>query len=67
MHVAAYRIPTDQAESDGTLQWDATTMVVVQASNGDTDRHWLHLHPRGGRYAHSMAICGGWLEGTIRW
>ncbi len=30
LHVAAYRIPTDGPESDGTLTWDSTTIVVVQ-------------------------------------
>lgn len=28
----AYRIPTEQPESDGTLEWDATTLVVAHAS-----------------------------------
>jgi L-alanine-DL-glutamate epimerase-like enolase superfamily enzyme len=28
----AYRIPTEQPESDGTLEWDATTLVVVHAA-----------------------------------
>lgn len=27
--VSAYRIPTDTPEADGTLEWDATTLVVV--------------------------------------
>jgi L-alanine-DL-glutamate epimerase-like enolase superfamily enzyme len=27
--VSAYRIPTDAPESDGTLEWDSTTLVVV--------------------------------------
>ncbi|MGE5615639.1 MAG: enolase C-terminal domain-like protein [Bacillota bacterium] len=27
--VAAYTIPTDAPESDGTLEWDSTTLVVV--------------------------------------
>lgn len=27
--VAAYRIPTDMPESDGTLSWDATTLVTL--------------------------------------
>lgn len=31
LEVAAYRIPTDQPESDGTLEWSATTIVVVEA------------------------------------
>ena len=27
----AYKIPTEQPESDGTLEWDATTLVVAHA------------------------------------
>lgn len=30
-----YRVPTDQPESDGTLQWDHTGIVVVRAAAGD--------------------------------
>jgi L-alanine-DL-glutamate epimerase-like enolase superfamily enzyme len=30
--VAAYTIPTDAPEADGTLSWDSTTIVVVHAS-----------------------------------
>jgi L-alanine-DL-glutamate epimerase-like enolase superfamily enzyme len=32
--VEIYRIPTDFPESDGTLKWDSTTMVLVHASAG---------------------------------
>lgn len=32
--VGAYTVPTDAAESDGTLQWTATTMVLVHISAG---------------------------------
>ena len=32
----ARTIPTDGPESDGTLEWDSTTIVVVQAYSGDT-------------------------------
>ncbi|HLJ08467.1 MAG TPA: enolase C-terminal domain-like protein, partial [Acidimicrobiia bacterium] len=32
--VAAYTIPTDQPESDGTLEWDATTMVLARIHAG---------------------------------
>jgi L-alanine-DL-glutamate epimerase-like enolase superfamily enzyme len=28
--VRAYTVPTDEPESDGTLEWDATTIVVVE-------------------------------------
>ena len=31
LDVAAYTLPTDAPESDGTLTWDATTIIVVQA------------------------------------
>jgi L-alanine-DL-glutamate epimerase-like enolase superfamily enzyme len=33
--VAAYTIPTDAPEADGTLRWDSTTIVVVEASSGE--------------------------------
>jgi L-alanine-DL-glutamate epimerase-like enolase superfamily enzyme len=32
--VSAYEIPTDEPESDGTLQWDSTTLVLVEVSGG---------------------------------
>ncbi|HEX5470806.1 MAG TPA: hypothetical protein VFW73_02915, partial [Lacipirellulaceae bacterium] len=32
---AAYKIPTDAPESDGTLQWESTTLVVVCVAAGD--------------------------------
>jgi hypothetical protein len=30
----SFTVPTDFPESDGTLSWDRTTIVVVQASGG---------------------------------
>lgn len=33
--VNVYTIPTDLPESDGTLEWDSTTMVLVQVSAGN--------------------------------
>jgi L-alanine-DL-glutamate epimerase and related enzymes of enolase superfamily len=35
VEVSAYRFPTDAPESDGTLAWDATTMIIVRAHAGD--------------------------------
>lgn len=32
--VACYEVPTDAPESDGTIEWDSTTVVVVQATAG---------------------------------
>lgn len=34
LEAAAYRIPTDRPESDGTLEWDSTTIVVVRIRAG---------------------------------
>ena len=34
LEVGAYTIPTDAPEADGTLAWDATTIVVVHARGG---------------------------------
>jgi L-alanine-DL-glutamate epimerase-like enolase superfamily enzyme len=31
IEVSSYKIPTDFPESDGTLEWDSTTIVLVQA------------------------------------
>jgi L-alanine-DL-glutamate epimerase-like enolase superfamily enzyme len=34
MRVRAYTVPTDAPESDGTLEWDSTTIVVVEVEAG---------------------------------
>ncbi|WP_310963530.1 enolase C-terminal domain-like protein [Nocardioides terrisoli] len=34
LEASAYTIPTDAPESDGTLEWDSTTLVVVRAHAG---------------------------------
>jgi L-alanine-DL-glutamate epimerase-like enolase superfamily enzyme len=34
LRVSAYTIPTDFPESDGTLEWDRTTLVLVEAEAG---------------------------------
>ena len=34
LEIAAYTVPTDSQESDGTLVWDSTTMILVEASSG---------------------------------
>jgi L-alanine-DL-glutamate epimerase-like enolase superfamily enzyme len=36
LDVSAYTIPTDAPEADGTLAWDSTTMILVQARAGDS-------------------------------
>ena len=32
LDVHAYTVPTDYPESDGTLEWTATTLVLVEAT-----------------------------------
>ncbi|TFL18367.1 enolase C-terminal domain-like protein [Jannaschia formosa] len=34
LRAAAYRVPTEAPEADGTLEWDATTMVTVHVEAG---------------------------------
>ena len=34
IETSAYTVPTEEAESDGTLGWDSTTLVLVEASGG---------------------------------
>jgi hypothetical protein len=34
IRVSCYRVPTETPESDGTLKWDATTMVLVEVTAG---------------------------------
>ena len=31
----AYTVPTDRPESDGTFEWDATTIVIAEVATGD--------------------------------
>src|ERR1044072_7357181 len=35
LDVSAYTIPTDFPESDGTLEWNSTTIVIAEAYAGD--------------------------------
>jgi L-alanine-DL-glutamate epimerase-like enolase superfamily enzyme len=43
--VATATIPTDQPESDGTLEWDSTTVVLVEIrADGQTGLGWTYGH-----------------------
>jgi L-alanine-DL-glutamate epimerase-like enolase superfamily enzyme len=45
LEVSAHTIPTDAPESDGTLEWDSTTIVVVQAhANGVAGLGYTYTH-----------------------
>ncbi len=43
LDVSAYTVPTDFPESDGTAEWDSTTIVLVQAhAEGKTGLGWTY-------------------------
>ena len=46
LDVAVYTIPTDHPEADGTLSWDSTTIVVVEAHGGGHEGlGWTYAEP----------------------
>jgi L-alanine-DL-glutamate epimerase-like enolase superfamily enzyme len=46
LRTAVYTVPTEQPEADGTLSWDATTLVAVHASaGGTTGLGWTYGSP----------------------
>ncbi|WP_344617588.1 enolase C-terminal domain-like protein [Dactylosporangium salmoneum] len=52
---AAYRIPTDGPEADGTLEWDATTIVVVHVqAGGATGLGWTYAPAAAGHLIGEM-------------
>ena len=36
LDVSVYKVPTDLPEADGTLHWNSTTLVLVEATSGNT-------------------------------
>jgi len=55
--VSVYRIPTDAPESDGTLEWDHTTLVVVEL---EAAGKW------GLGYTYADAATGAVVRDTLR-
>src|SRR5919199_5061652 len=50
LDVAAYEVPTDEPESDGTLEWDSTTIVVVEArAGGETGLGYTYAPAAAGK------------------
>ncbi|MCQ4211794.1 enolase C-terminal domain-like protein [Streptomyces longispororuber] len=46
LDVSAYTVPTDAPEADGTLAWDTTTAVLVEAHAADqTGTGWTYAPP----------------------
>ncbi len=46
LDVSAYTVPTEQPEADGTLQWESTTLVLVEAHarDGTTGLGYSYTH-----------------------
>ena len=52
--VSVFTVPTDSPESDGTLQWDKTTMVLVEAHGaGHTGLGYTYADPSAAKLIHS--------------
>jgi L-alanine-DL-glutamate epimerase-like enolase superfamily enzyme len=56
LEVSAYVIPTDGAESDGTLEWDSTTIIIVELEGGGE---------RGLGYTYGDAAVGVLIESKL--
>lgn len=55
IEVSAYKVPTDFPESDGTLQWDSTTLVLVEARAGDeTGLGYTYADTAAARLIHDL-------------
>ncbi len=57
LSVRSYTIPTDQPESDGTLEWNHTTIVVVTVNGGGQ---------QGLGYTYANNETGELVHGTLR-
>lgn len=56
LRASAFTIPTEQAEADGTLQWDSTTVVLVEAcAGGRTGIGYTYCHPAAARIVDVLA------------
>ena len=60
LQAAAYTIPTDKPEADGTAQWDSTTLVLVEVQGGgQTGRGYTYSH------ASDVALIKDKLSGRV--
>ena len=55
IEAAAYSVPTDAHESDGTFEWDKTTLVVVEArAGGETGLGYTYADAATAKLVQSM-------------
>lgn len=57
LELTVCRIPTDAPESDGTLAWDSTTIVIVEAVGGGC---------RGMGYTYGSPACAALIDDKLR-
>ena len=59
---AAYTVPTEGPEADGTFSWDSTTLVLVQAAaGGKTGLGWTYAPAAAAALVEDLlgpAVCG---------
>jgi len=55
LEISAYTIPTDSPEADGTIAWDSTTLVLVEATAGDvTGLGYSYANPATARLIYDL-------------
>jgi len=53
--VSAFAVPTDAPESDGTLEWNSTTIVIVEAHSGATSGlGWTYAPEAAAHLVHEL-------------
>src|SRR4051794_20779803 len=57
LHITVRTVPTDEPESDATLAWDETTIVIVEAEGGGV---------RGLGYTYGSAACAAVVDDKLR-
>jgi L-alanine-DL-glutamate epimerase-like enolase superfamily enzyme len=57
LSVRTYRVPTEQPESDGTLEWDHTDLVLVQVEAGGK---------QGLGWSYASRAAAAFIDGTLR-
>ncbi len=57
LKVSAYTIPTDAPESDGTIEWNSTTMVLIEISAGGK---------AGVGYSYTDVSCAFFIEKNLK-
>ena len=64
--VSAFTVPTDAPESDGTAEWDSTTIVVVEATaGGETGLGYTYAPAAAGNPTNSPVQRTAWFSISV--